>query len=235
MLSTKLKEYLERKNIRYSIINHSTAYTAEEVAESADIPLIHVSTDYVYDGSKHGAYIENDPVAPLGVYGTSKLAGEKAIQECASKWIVLRTSWVFSAHGNNFVKTMLRLGADRETLGVVADQYGCPTSANELARAIYAMLDTGLNDDIWGVYHFCQPKSATWFEFANSIFSEAVKQGVELKVSNVNAIATSDYPTVAQRPKNSVLDCNKFEHAFSFKIRPWSESLHDVIKELKHD
>jgi len=148
--------------------------------------------------------------------------------------VILRTSWVFSSHGHNFVKTMLRLGAERETLDIVADQHGCPTSAGELARAIYALLDRGMDDANYGVYHFCQPAPTTWFKFAEAIFDEARGQGVEMKISTLNAIDTVDYPTQAVRPANSVMDCSKFSHIFKFIIRPWSKSLQAVIKELKH-
>ncbi|MBL4775409.1 MAG: dTDP-4-dehydrorhamnose reductase [Mariprofundus sp.] len=203
-------------------------------AELASIPLIHVSTDYVYAGSKSAAYVEADAVGPLAVYGASKLAGEEAVQRHCSRSIILRTSWVFSAHGNNFVKTMLRLAQERETLGIVADQHGCPTSAAELARAIYAVLDAHVNEKNWGVYHFCQPEATTWFAFASAIFKEARIQGVALKVSDVKAIATSDYPTPAKRPVNSVMNCVKFAQTFDFTIRPWSESLKEVIEELQN-
>jgi len=202
-------------------------------AEQAGIALIHVSTDYVFDGSKQGAYVEHDQVDPLGVYGESKLAGEQAVQQHCSRHVILRTSWVFSAHGNNFVKTMLRLGAGRETLAIVADQHGCPTSANELARAIYSVLDKGLNDKHWGIYHFCQPEPTTWFDFAKAVFDAARQQGIDLSVNKVNAIATQDYPTPAKRPVNSVMDCSKFEKTFDFTIRPWRDSLVEVIAALR--
>ena len=133
------------------------------------IPLIHVSTDYVFDGSKQDAYTESDPVAPLAVYGVSKLAGEEAVIAACPHHVILRTSWVFSAHGNNFVKTMLRLGAERDELGIVADQHGCPTSARELARGIYAVLATNPENNYWGIYHFCQPEPTTWFGFAEAV------------------------------------------------------------------
>jgi len=196
------------------------------------VPLIHVSTDYVFDGTKHGTYDEHDPVSPLGVYGASKLAGEEMVRQYASKLAILRTSWVFSAHGGNFVKTMLRLGADRQRLGIVADQHGCPTAASEMARAIYALVDAGLADWNNAVYHVCQPEPTTWHGFATAIFTAA--QAMALKVTDVTAINTSDYPTPATRPQNSVLNCSKFEQRFHFTIRPWSESLREVIKELKH-
>jgi len=215
----------------FAVNRDGPANLARACRQSA-IPLIHISTDYVFDGSKQGAYIEDDSVNPLGVYGLSKLAGEEAVQENCSKYIILRTSWVFSAHGNNFVKTMLRLGVERDTLGVVGDQFGCPTSANELARAIYAVLEAGWSEGSQGIYHLCQPEPTTWYDFAKAIFAEAEGQGIDLKVSNVNAIATSDYPTPAKRPGNSVMDCNKFEQTFGFTIRPWRDSLAEVVKEL---
>ncbi|MDX8414252.1 MAG: dTDP-4-dehydrorhamnose reductase [Mariprofundales bacterium] len=200
--------------------------------EKQGIPLIHISTDYLFDGSKAGAYLETDPVAPLGVYGKSKRAGELAVQQHCSRHLILRTSWVFSAHGNNFVKTMLRLAAERTELDIVADQQGCPTSAAELARAIYAVLDGGLNREHYGIYHFCQPEPTNWHGFAQAIFAEARRQGMALAIASVKAIATADYPTPAARPANSVMDCARFEAAFSFKIRPWSGSLADVIGEM---
>jgi len=141
---------------------------------------------------------------------------------------------VFSAHGNNFVKTMLRLGSERETLGIVADQHGCPTSAAELARAIYTVLDRGLDDNHWGVYHFCQSEPTTWLAFAEAVFEVAKENGVALNVKTPNAITSADYPTPVKRPANSVMNCSKFSQAFEFEIKPWSESLQEVIKELKH-
>jgi len=208
----------------------AVGYLAESCA-GLKIPFVHISTDYVFDGSKDGAYFESDKVSPLGVYGETKLAGEKAVTDTCEKYYILRTSWVFSAHGNNFVKTMLRLGADRETLGIVADQRGKPTSAKEIAKTIYEMLTS--KKQAWGIYNIAQPESTTWFGFAESIFTEARKQGIALKVSTLNAIATKDYPTPAKRPENSELSCQKLENTFALKIRPWAESLSDVVKDLK--
>lgn len=242
------------KGFRPDAVINAAAYTAVDKAESdaesafavnrdgpknlaisceeMGIPLIHISTDYVFDGSKQGAYIESDPTAPLSVYGASKLAGELAVQENCSRHIILRTSWVFSSHGNNFVKTMLRLGSERETLGIVADQHGCPTAAVELARAIYAVLDQKPTGSTWGMYHFCQPEPTTWFKFAEAIFAEARAQGMDMKVSAINALDTSDYPTPAKRPVNSTMSCAKFESNFNFIIRPWLHSLPEIIREL---
>jgi len=214
-------------------VNRDGPANLARACRHADIPLIHVSTDYVFDGTLQGAYVETDPVAPLGVYGASKLAGEQAVLKQCPKSIILRTSWVFSAHGNNFVKTMLRLASERDELGIVEDQHGCPTSAGELARAIYAILDIRLNDNHWGVYHFCQPEPTTWFKFANAAFDAAREQGIVLSINKVNAITTEDYPTPAARPANSVMDRTKFSHTFGFEIKPWTESLAKVVAALR--
>jgi len=222
----------ESDSTRAFAVNRDGPKNLAVVAEAAGIPLIHISTDYVFDGSKQGAYDEHDPVAPLGVYGESKLAGEQAVQQHCSRHVILRTSWVFSAHGNNFVKTMLKLGADREQLAVVADQAGCPTAASELARAIYAVLETEMVAASWGIYHCCQPDPTTWFGFAKAVFDTASDQGMYLRLNNLNAITTRDYPTPAKRPANSVMDCSKFEEAFSFQIRSWQDSLEEVVRAL---
>jgi len=210
-------------------VNRDGPENLAKACEKAGIPLIHVSTDYVFDGCKRGPYVEDDPVAPLGVYGASKWAGEEAVRNYCSKHVILRTSWVFSAHGNNFVKTMLRLGAEREELGIVADQHGCPTFAGELARGIYAVLEY---DDVWGTYHFCQPEPTTWHGFAEVIFAEAMRQGMHLHTGQVNPITTKEYPTPAKRPANSVMDCTKFRNVFGISITDWHKSLAEVIKEL---
>ena len=215
-------------------VNRDGPANLARACECHAIPLIHISTDYVFDGSKPGAYVEGDHVSPLGVYGQSKLAGEQAVQALCSRFIVLRTSWVFSTVGNNFVITMLRLGAERDELGIVADQQGCPTAAAELARAIYAVLNVDLDNVTWGVYHFCQPEPTTWFGFAESIFAGAKEEGMDMKVSKLTAIATSDYPTPAKRPVNSQMDCTSFSQVFGYTIKPWAESLNEVIKELKN-
>ena len=206
----------------------------KRLASSCDkngIPLVHISTDYVFDGKKIGAYVEGDVPNPLNVYGASKLAGEEAVRALCPRHLILRTSWVFSAHGNNFVKAMLKLGCEREAFGIVGDQHGCPTSAEELARGIIAVIES--DDEDWGrTYHFCQPKLTTWYDFAVAIFDEARRQGLNLKVKQLKPIATIDYPTQAVRPVNSAMDCLCFESSFGFKIQPWLESLSRVIGEL---
>jgi len=217
------------KNAAKAVNATAVGYLAKACVQ-ADIPLVHISTDYVFDGSKTEAYVENDAVSPLGVYGETKLEGEVLVQETCKKYYIFRTSWVFSAHGNNFVKTMLRLGAEREELGIVADQYGKPTSAQEIARVIYEVLASHKN--AWGIYHLAQPSATSWHGFATSIFTEAKQQGLSLSVKKVNAITTAEFPTPAKRPGNSELDCNKLETTFDIKLQSWRASLKNVIKAL---
>ena len=218
------------KDTTFAVNATAVGYLAEACALH-DIPLLHISTDYVFDGSKSGAYVEDDSVAPLGVYAESKLAGEEAVRKLCEKHYIFRTSWMFSAHGNNFVKTMLRLGKERDTLGVVSDQYGKPTAAREIAHTLYKMLTS--KQQAWGTYHIAQPEACSWFDFADSIFQEARKQGIPLALETLNAIGTADYPTPAQRPQNSALDCAKLEETFNLTIKPWQGSLAKVIEELK--
>ena len=205
-------------------------YLAQACADM-DIPLVHISTDYVFDGLKIGAYKEDDIVNPLGVYGKSKLAGEDAVKSICEKYYIFRTSWVFSEYGNNFVKTMLRLGAEREELGVVSDQRGKPTSAREIARVIFEVLIS--SKEAWGVYHLAQPDVVSWFDFSKSIFDVAKECGVPLKIKQVRALVTSDYPTPAKRPANSALDCKVLEITFSIKFEPYRKSLVEVIRHVK--
>lgn len=203
------------------------------------IPLLHVSTDYVFDGAKAGAYTEQDPPGPgpLGVYGQSKAEGEAAVRAALPEHIILRTSWVFSAHGNNFVKTMLRLAGERDELRVVADQHGCPTAAGDLAATILAMLPLAVGyrgrGERWGTYHFCQPEATTWRGFAEAIIDEARAAGAQVCAQRIVPITTADYPTPARRPANSALDCAKLTSVFGIQPRPWRVSLHEVIQELQ--
>ena len=175
-------------------------------AKAVGARFVHVSTDYVFDGSGSTPYLETDAVNPLGVYGQSKLAGELLVRSILPAAIIVRTAWVFSEYGNNFVKTMLRLAKDRPELGVVADQYGCPTYAGDIATAILRLL---AGDAPAGIYHYCGDKSVSWAEFAQAIFAEGEKCGALTAQPKVNFITTAQYPTPAQRPAYSVLSTAK--------------------------
>lgn len=185
--------------------------------------LLHVSTDYVFDGTKAGPYTENDPVAPLGVYGASKEAGERGVRAANPDHIILRTAWVVSPWGHNFVKTMLRLGAERDQLRVVADQHGCPTSATDIAETLLTILTKG---GPAGTYHFVNSGDATWCDLARFVIDRA---GFGAKVE---AIATADYPTPAKRPANSRLSTRKIQDTFGISPRPWQDAIGDVIDQL---
>jgi dTDP-4-dehydrorhamnose reductase len=199
----------------------------------AGIPLVHISTDYVFDGQKQGAYLETDPVSPLGVYGKSKAAGERAVREHLPEHVIIRTSWVYGIHGHNFVKTMLRVGREKEVVQVVADQYGCPTYAADLAETILRIAARVLEGRQihWGTYHYCGQGVTSWHAFAEAIFDLARKYG-PLKVKQIEAVTTADYPTAAQRPANSVLDCSLFKSHFDFAPKPWYESLARMIDQV---
>lgn len=196
----------------------------------ARLPLIHISTDYVFDGKKDGPYRETDPVSPLGVYGRSKAEGEREVRSRLREHIILRTSWVYGVHGHNFVKTILRLGQERRVLRVVNDQQGCPTNAADLADVILAIAGQG-DRNPWGTYHYSGKGVTTWHGFAAAIFAEARKY-TSLLVERVEPISTAQYPTPAKRPANSVLDCSLFTGAFGIEPRPWRESLVEVMRGL---
>lgn len=191
------------------------------------VPFLSISTDYVFDGTGARPWAETDPTGPLGVYGASKLAGERAIAAAGGQWAVLRTSWVFSAHGANFVKTMLRLGAERSELRVVADQYGAPTPAADIAQACLTMM-AAMRDDPTrgGIYHFAAEPDTTWARFARAVMSEA---GLSCAITE---ISTADYPTPARRPMNSRLDCAAILRDFGISRPDWRVGLAHVLQEL---
>lgn len=198
----------------------------------AGIPILHLSTDYVFDGSQPGFYQESDPVAPIGVYGASKEGGEQAIRTANPKHIILRTAWVVSPFGNNFVKTMLRLGADRPQLRVVADQFGCPTSALDIASTLLTLVDHVTRDAAppWGTYQFVNAGEASWHDLASAVFDRAATHGRPRP--EVEAIPTSEFPTPAKRPANSRLSTAKLEKAFGIQPRPWQTAITDIVDEL---
>ncbi|MCM8738684.1 dTDP-4-dehydrorhamnose reductase [Azospirillum sp. A1-3] len=196
------------------------------------IPFIHVSTDYVFDGTKGGVYSEDDPINPLGVYGASKAAGEAAVRAATPQHVILRTSWVYSAYGNNFVKTMLRLGQERDEMRVVADQHGSPTAAADLAAAIVQVADTikKTGSAAWGTYHLTGSGYTTWHDFAERIFQRLDERTG--KRPRLVAINTADYPTPARRPANSRLDCSRAKQMLGISCPPWQDSLDHVLDEL---
>ncbi len=202
-----------------------------EAAARAGIPLLHISTDYVFDGTKKGAYVEDDPVAPLGVYGRSKLAGEEAVRAAQPEHVILRTAWAYAKNGRNFLKTMLKLAAERPELRVVADQRGCPTSADDIACAILRVAEAaGKGRAAWGTYHFAGTGETTWHGFATRIVAE--QAAMTGKQPPVIAIATADYPTPAKRPANSALDSSRFARAFGFRARAWEDETRRIVSAL---
>lgn len=228
---TKVDKAEEERDAAFAINRDASGHLAEACARQA-IPLIHISTDYVFDGTKQGAYVETDPVAPLGVYGASKEAGERAVRERLAAHVIMRTSWVYAAHGGNFVRTMLRLGAERDELRVVADQFGAPTFAGDIADAILTIAGQLIagKADAYGTYHYTAAGSTSWHGFAEAIFERAGKVWGRRPV--VHAIPAADYPTPAKRPANSVLDCARILAAFAVPRRPWQAGLDEVVEAL---
>ncbi|MNX11827.1 dTDP-4-dehydrorhamnose reductase [compost metagenome] len=203
-----------------------------EVTREAGIPLIQVSTDYVFDGSDDGFYAENDPVGPLGVYGASKLAGELAVRSGNPRSVVLRTAWVLSVHRANFLKTMLRLAADRPLLRVVDDQHGCPTSARDIAAALRTITLRMIEDDQApvGVFHFVNAGETTWAGLAREVFALSAASGGPSAA--VEGITTADYPTPARRPANSRLATSKLTRDYGVAPRAWQDAVAEIVAEL---
>lgn len=236
------------------LVINAAAYTAVDKAESeplmaravnvdgpdnlgaacahSGIPLIHVSTDYVFDGQKKGPYLEDDDIAPLGVYGQSKAEGDDKVRERLMQHLIIRTAWVYGVYGHNFVKTILRLARERETLRIIDDQKGCPTFAADLASALLTAAAHLKNpsDHLWGTYHYCGGGETTWYGFTRKII-ELAKPLLPLKIKELVPIPTEEYPTPARRPANSVLDCSKFCQIFGVKLIPWPDGLARMMQE----
>ncbi|WP_298491151.1 dTDP-4-dehydrorhamnose reductase [uncultured Maritimibacter sp.] len=208
-------------------LNEAAPAEMARACAKAGIPFAHVSTDYVFDGTGTRAWTENDPVAPCNAYGRSKLAGEVAVRRAGGRTVILRTSWVFSAHGANFVKTMLRLSETRETLQVVDDQIGGPTPAADIAATLLTCTDAMLAGQAGGTYHFSGAPDVSWADFARAIFRQAGRDVA------VTGIATRDYPTPAARPLNSRLSCDAIRSDFGIQRPDWRAGLAAVLKELK--
>jgi len=210
------------------LINHKAIKYLAKIAKDNNIVLIHISTDYVFDGKNYRPYKEDDKTNPQGVYGLTKLKGEKAFIEEGANGVIIRTSWVYSSFGHNFVKTMLRL-KDKKELSVVFDQVGTPTYAKDLARAILEIIKNNLNklnEKKAEIYHFSNEGVCSWYDFAKAIFE--IKN---IKI-NVNPIETKNYPTPAKRPHYSVLDKSKIKNEFNIKIPYWRDSLKECLKEI---
>jgi len=243
------------REIRPDAIISSAAYTAVDKAETEaelaqaingdapgmlarlaaelDIPILHLSTDYVFAGDKDGTYDETDFPAPVSIYGKTKLSGEDQIRAATDNHVILRTAWVYSPYGNNFVKTMLRLGETRDELNVVADQHGCPTYAPEIARALLAVAQQVVIDrdpTLRGTFHLTGQGETTWAEFAEAIFKGATARG--RTPVRVNPITTSDYPTPAKRPANSRLNGDKLDDTYGLRLDPWRKSLDECLDQL---
>ena len=208
------------------IVNDTAVRSMAAACKAAGKPLVHVSTDYVFDGSGDTPRDPDAPTGPLGVYGKTKLAGEEAIREIGLPHAILRTSWVFSAHGGNFVKTMHRLGGERDRLTIVADQVGGPTPAADIADALFIVARAMAKGHAGGTYHFSGAPDVSWADFAREIFRQT-RQKVE-----VADIPTSDYPTPATRPMNSRLDCESLARDFGIARPDWRQGLAEVLKEL---
>ena len=236
------------------IIINASAYTAVDKAESESelamainavapkiiaqaaqvlsATLVHISTDYVFNGKNHTPYIEEDEPDPIGVYGKSKLLGELGVKENCDRHIILRTAWVYGARGHgNFVKTMLRLGAEKEELRIVSDQIGNPTWSYDIANAIANLLNFPENQIPWGTYHFTNSGVASWYDFAVAIFEEGHKLNFPLKIKTVLPITTAEYPTPAQRPAYSVLSKAKFRKTLGVYPPYWRDSLKKMLEE----
>jgi dTDP-4-dehydrorhamnose reductase len=236
-------------------VSNAAAYTAVDRAESEpdlafavnaeapvriarrcareQIPLIHISTDYVFDGLKGSPYLEDDPVAPLGVYGRSKAQGEAGVRGSLNQHLIVRTAWLYSAHGANFLKTVMRLVGEGNELRIVDDQLGCPTCAADLADAllhIAQQLASGAEIP-WGTYHYCGSGVTSWYGMARHVLETLVSRG-HITSFRLRPVTTAEYPTPARRPPYSVLDCGRIETAFAVRRPPWQQSIEKTIDRL---
>ncbi|MDW6003219.1 dTDP-4-dehydrorhamnose reductase [Vibrio mangrovi] len=211
-------------------VNCEGAKVLAEAARSVDASILHISTDYVFSGDKTDEYQENDITEPQGVYGKSKLAGELAVIRSCEKHIILRTSWVFGEYGHNFVKTMLRLAQEKDTLGIVNDQWGAPTYAGDIASALLTIAEAIYHDRpvSYGVYHFSGHPYVTWFEFASSIFHHAQEKGMLRCIPHLNPLTTEQFPTKAKRPANSRLSMTKIYREFGITASDWKSALQRI-------
>lgn len=211
-------------------INRDGPLYLAEAAQATGAAILHISTDYVFNGESKIPYVESDSVDPKSVYGRSKLEGEDAVIRACERHIILRTAWVFGEDGNNFVKTMLRLGKERDVLGIVADQFGGPTYAGDIADALITIAHKIQSPDFaeWGVFHFTGMPYVSWYEFAESIFGIALEKNVLGKKPGLSQLKTEEYPTPAKRPSFSQLNCEKINQVFDIKPSDWKRALENI-------
>jgi len=219
----------EEKELAYAVNSEGPRNLARS-AHLHDSVLLHLSTDYVFDGEGDSAYLENHTPNPQSVYGASKLAGEIAVAEECNQHLIVRTAWVFGEHGNNFVKTMLRLGLSHNQLSIVGDQYGSPTYAGDIADALITMMlhVASGKQTAWGVFHFSGTPYVSWFQFAQRIFDAAKSNVVLTQTPSLKSITTAEYPTPAKRPANSRLNCEKVQSQFDIKPSDWQKALTNI-------
>ena len=217
----------ETSEAEASVVNGEAPGAMARACAKLSIPFLHISSDYVFDGSGDSPWRPNDPVRPLNAYGRSKLLGETLVQDSGARAIIIRTSWVFSAHGSNFMKTMLRLGAERNLLNVVGDQVGGPTSARSIARSVATLTEDLLNGGAGGIFHFSGSPDVSWAEFARAIMDLA-----ELPCE-IRPILTAGYPTAAPRPLNSRIECRSLLDAYGISRPAWPLELEHILTELK--
>ena len=219
----------EEVELSYAINRDGPKYLAQ-AAQNVGAAMLHISTDYVFEGNKAGEYAETEATNPQGVYGESKLAGEIAVAEACEKHIILRTAWVFGESGNNFVKTMLRLGENRDALSIVGDQFGGPTYAGDIANTLIQIAKRITQGDMvdYGVYHYSGLPHVSWFDFADAIFDVAVDSKILAKKPTLTSITTDQYPTPAKRPSNSRLSTGKITQGFSVKASDWKAALKNI-------
>ncbi len=223
----------EERELAFAVNRDGPRYLAQQ-AEHRGIPIVHVSTDYVFSGRSERPWREEDPAAPASVYGLSKLEGERAIRAATARHAIMRSSWVFASHGANFVRTMLRLGRTQETLRIVDDQIGCPTPAADLARAMIEISARAARRDLpFGTYHYCGKGAVSWFGFAQAIF--ALAADLLPRRPALEPIATTEFDAAVPRPAYSVLDCTKLGAELGVRQRPWREGLVEVLKEIRSE
>lgn len=221
-----------QKDLAFLVNRDAPAHLAE-LCSSAGIPLIHFSTDYVFNGEKDVPYKETDTVSPLNIYGQSKLEGEISIRSRLNKHIIIRTSWLYGIHGQNFVKTMLSLGKEKESIQVVADQFGSPTNAADLSESVLTIVSTIQNRAKiqWGTYHYCGQGITSWYGFSKAIFDIAKKIS-PLKIQHVEPVSSNSFASKSSRPAFSALDCERIKKHFCIHTKPWRQSLNIMINRL---